>query len=694
MHSAGAMTTPYTAGNANSVSSNFHLSSSASHNKFDQTFNVPESILPGGHILHITLWNINFQKQQTIHQLYTLRLDGQKYSQFDRIYELGYPHMMEKYKHSHVFRNHRDVTTTNISSPLGTTTTEQNHNSTSTSTGNSNHHANGTKSDHNTDPIVRGRPRYEPRRRSHTADNNHNHHLDTTRNPSSSYFDNMHTTVNIHASASDDIDHYWERPPKLPTSSTVKVSTSTSNSPKHRKRFFSKDSGIDTTTNVNNWKQNLYQHDCATNDYEEKEYITKAKLRSFRDLRGDEQSYDQRNPYNIDNHQHGGYTQYEYTYQQQQPKNDDNDDIPTFAKPPRSTPANIQTKQNMQPSTSHNHGIPIYNSSPTNNHEHSNLTIDLLDDNNNKNNNNNNDADDHNRNNKFSPNPNHNHGLKPSISVPTLVRSTSDITLDTMLRDLGNNKMMKDTMMSTSDGMSVVTQRYAHLDPMQMSKTQQQINFRLQNPPVYADSLAGDLIQPQPSFGDNAAAGSDYANHNGYGSGVNGTGYNGTTINSMNNNTTATGNYSSNSHLNIGTRPSSSPQYHEPMSFTQQKSWVQQQQQPSQQPSQIHPPPAFNPAYNNNHQHNVLNFAGRHMYVPMQMQHNSTQNPSTTNTATVTSTASNLSQHQQQPQQPQQQQQEQPSPKLPIAPPAPTWDMLQNAFPNTPRHQNHKKMVG
>lgn len=66
-------------------------------------------------------------------------------------------------------------------------------------------------------------------------------------------------------------------------------------------------------------------------------------------------------------------------------------------------------------------------------------------------------------------------------------RSNSDITLDTAIKT-------DDDLMSLASGL---TNAYSHIDPTQNWKTQQNLSFRLQqHPPVYADSVAGDLFHP------------------------------------------------------------------------------------------------------------------------------------------------------------------------------------------------------
>jgi len=95
-----------------------------------------------------------------------------------------------------------------------------------------------------------------------------------------------------------------------------------------------------------------------------------------------------------------------------------------------------------------------------------------------------------------------------------IVRSTSSVTMDTMLKNGPDG-----TIRAENDDVSVAM--YSHIDPRQMYKTQQNLSFRLQNPPVYADTSAGDLIQPvyTPSVVDGGNGGmaspNPYVNQNG-----------------------------------------------------------------------------------------------------------------------------------------------------------------------------------
>ena len=86
-----------------------------------------------------------------------------------------------------------------------------------------------------------------------------------------------------------------------------------------------------------------------------------------------------------------------------------------------------------------------------------------------------------------------------------MVRSSSNVTLDTAI------KTPEDDLVSLSSGFSGI---YSHLDPNQNWKTQQNLSFRLQRPPVYSDTVAGDLIQPSPSFAA-VAGGQQHSSMNG-----------------------------------------------------------------------------------------------------------------------------------------------------------------------------------
>ena len=604
-----------------------------STNKFDQTFNIPQSILPGGHILHLTLWNMNFNKDQ-VDQLYTLRLDGQKYVEFAKIFELGHPDMMNKYNHA--FYKLRTNTSTATDSHSNNHDSHSNQQYSNASTNNNN--TNYDQREPQPDSLVRGRPRYQPKIKTMNKDMNLNNNTRVRSNTAdngilaperNSYYNGDDAQHVLNTSASDDIDHYWERrPPVLPT--TIIHRKASSMSPKQRKRnILRRDNNYAYNNNNNNqnnvynsnnhqysnqhqpWNNNLNKKDFASNDIQEKEYIAKAKLNSFRDLRGEEQSYDKNQ---------NNYNPYESRNNNIQVEESS---IPTFARPPRSNTLNkTKIKVHLSPSrfnnnnnnnssnnSSNNNNIHrnIQNNNQNNNQPHlqavqeTTLVPDLLDDNNNKPNV---------TNTTTSPK---NSGMRSSISFPTLVRSTSDITMDTMLRDMGKD----------ADGMSVVTEQYPHLDPKQMLHTQKHINFRLQNPPVYADSSAGDLIQPAPvPVSTTTTSGQQQPQNNVMSSSNN--------KNNSSSSNKGTMNYNSTNGINTPVTGA-----YQPMSFGQQQKWKCQQNLPSQQQQQSNPL---------QYQYNTVNFAGRHMHVPVPQQPVGF-NPS----------------------------------------PAPTWDSLHDAFLNTTR---------
>ena len=548
---------------------NYHQQRSV--NKFDHTFDIPEAVLPGGHILHITIYSSNLQlpKNKMMHssndnhhqtagveqyppsgtrnnnaasveQQFILRFDGQRYNQFYRIFQLGNQQMINQYKH--VLQKVQTTTTSphdlhDVSSP-----SNMSYNSAPSNLapgGGQLHTTQAQAQAHAQDAtILQGRPRYKPNNAATTSTsttNNNTHNFNST----TAFRGRSHTADNgILASEvarannnQDAANRYWEKTSShnLPTFIKKTKQTISSLSPSARNRLrkrFGKSDEYDTidhnfTSNVhqyhphhtnhddNGWKapsnQKFDRRDTAMNQHEEQQYIAKARLNSFRDLRGEQQSYDQRND-----------------------ENDDNVSIPTFARPPR-----------VIASKSNNHLKPVQESA-----------ADLLDDYKN-----NNTSDNQHVNRQRS---NSDHG---SISFPAVVRTTSSVTMDTALGgEVGPD---------CSDTVSVLTEHFSHLDPRQMQKTQANLSFRLQAPPVFADSLAGDLIQPTmvaPSpmgFGNN---------------------------NNNNNNRNANMN----------------PQYpsQTPAGITYQ---------PSQQPQQQR----YHQQYQNQQfqQQNAMNFAGRHMQM-------------------------------------------------------------------------------
>jgi hypothetical protein len=182
----------------------------------------------------------------------------------------------------------------------------------------------------------------------------------------------------------------------------------------------------------------LLSGDVAKSDEEEDIMIAKARINSFRDMR-EYQDKSQSGIYANNQQEQENFVARAKIHSFRDMRAADDMTIPSFARPPPSTrpqPSHVQNRPHLQ---SVQEGI------------------DLLDVNN---------------------------TLHPGRG---LVRSSSNVTLDTAI------KTPEDDLMSLASG-------YSHLDPNQNWKTQQNISFRLQRPPVYADTAAGDLIQPSPSF--------------------------------------------------------------------------------------------------------------------------------------------------------------------------------------------------
>jgi len=181
---------------------------------------------------------------------------------------------------------------------------------------------------------------------------------------------------------------------------------------------------------------------------EEMKQMAKARLNSFRDLREQRERQDSYLRY-------GGGAGLE----------DDDMSIPTFARPP---PAAAKPMGASRPSPSRTRTrLPSGGGGGMNNPSHiTNLyavqeDVDLLD----------------------VDNP-----PTPPIEHMRMARRPSDVTIDTAIKP------------PADDEMSSFSDVYSHLDPNQMWKTQQDVSFRLQRPPVYSDTAAGDLIQPSSSF--------------------------------------------------------------------------------------------------------------------------------------------------------------------------------------------------
>ena len=191
---------------------------------------------------------------------------------------------------------------------------------------------------------------------------------------------------------------------------------------------------------------------------EERRQIAQAKVHSFRDLRGEIPDRVQRHhSENMPHNRHGGGGRHgSDNISLDSGLSYSDSSMPAFARP---SPDRKQQSPFRKPPTPpvHNPLPPKPTSYPINN--------DFLD---------------------LNPPPaaNIGGGRRP------ILRTTSSLTLDTMLKSTTEDKR---------DDMSYVADT-PHLDPTQIWKTQQGLSFRLQNPPVYADTMAGDLINPSPSF--------------------------------------------------------------------------------------------------------------------------------------------------------------------------------------------------
>eukprot|EP00551_Chaetoceros_affinis_P012860 CAMPEP_0203670440 /NCGR_PEP_ID=MMETSP0090-20130426/6510_1 /ASSEMBLY_ACC=CAM_ASM_001088 /TAXON_ID=426623 /ORGANISM="Chaetoceros affinis, Strain CCMP159" /LENGTH=798 /DNA_ID=CAMNT_0050535301 /DNA_START=251 /DNA_END=2647 /DNA_ORIENTATION=- len=680
-----------------------------STNKFDETFNIPQSILPGGHILHITAYSNNFKFVQSNantnamnmntadgggggisnnfnsqrnesdvqHQQFIMRLDGQRYSQFCKIYELGSANMLNKYRL--VLEKARSFSGNGAHANANSSV---NNSQSGNSAPPKIHHTN--EDGEETDSVVRGRPRYRPKssegrlRSIHYMNMNSNNN-NTSNYPNSGIDANTNVSANrtrsntadndiqiqqrrqqqqqqfsydqpILASKSEDIhynnsssnhqnyfnqnnedDRYWERTPVLPTRTfgNQQQQNFRSNKPKALSPRRRSKKAFPTIPKNSTQQQQQHKHyashhygmhkfderDVANNSVQEQKYIAEARINSFRDLRGEQQYYE--NNHNPNNgHYQTQQPRQSSQYKQHQPEQhqheeeEDNMTVPTFARPPREitskTKGHVNVHRNENSSNQDNN-----NQSHLKGVNETNSISDLLDRNNN--------------NNINSPDRN-------SISgeISTLIRSTSSLTLDTMLRDI--------------DASTIATEKYPHLDPnpMQMMKTQQNLNFKLQlHPPVYADSSAGDLIQPTPSFGGVSGGG---GNSNAF------AGTTSSNIGGMNSNAGEQGggfHASGHGHASVHQHH----QYHAQVNSTNLSS--------APSPSMNYRPMSFTPQHHQFHQHNPMNYAGRHMEMGV----------SSTN----------------------QQQQTQPADF--VAPPPPTWDALNIAFGPTPVQQNKKQFA-
>lgn len=514
--------------------------------KFDHAFNIPQSILPGGHIFHITAYNQPLNSNNVgEHRQFILRFDGQRFSQFTKIYELGGPDMMNTYRNAihklNQSQQSQQYDTIAVTAGNNNSHGENGYNGNIGHETNSNNNNNTDYDVSETYSVVGDRPRYNPkttRGRSSTADNGILASDVARANSNFNTNDNYYINNNIYSVDDNHVDRYWEKAPALPNNNNRGKNTRMSVRTAHhrissslsptRQRFNNIHNNTYNNNNQDWFRSGKYdQRDVAMDSNMEQKYIAKAMVHSFRDLRGDNGVEDDDN-------------------------NDDNMSIPTFARPPRVI-KNSNNRNTHHTNAKHPHSPHLATVQETSS------VKDLLGD-------------------------NYATGHDSNDDGPyNLIRSTSSITIDTMLRDSHLD----------NDNISVLTDQYSHLDPKQMSRTQQNISFRLQTPPVYADSTAGDLIQPSTaSFVGGGMNGNSAASHHFF-----------------------------------------SPTGH-PYGMQQQQYHQHQQQQPQQLQQNVYPgfnnmnhnttmrsniPTMNTTSSNHNNNSNVMNFAGRHMnlgFVP------------------------------------------------------------------------------
>lgn len=260
---------------------------------------------------------------------------------------------------------------------------------------------------------------------------------------------------------SEENKRYWEQP-------TIPLATNsnTTNGTYHRSNSSGNHGGYNQNQNHTGLKGRTYTNasapdllhldiPVARDDREEAAFLTKARLQSFRDLK--QQNYQKmemaksNNIYAKNKDEEEKYVAQARINSFRDLKGEDDMTVPSFARPPShraSYPREQKQNQNQKP-----HLQAVQESK------------DLLD------------IDD---------------GAEDLLwGKSGMVRSSSNVTLDTAI------KTPEDDLVSLSSGFSGI---YSHLDPNQNWKTQQNLSFRLQRPPVYSDTVAGDLIQPSPSF--------------------------------------------------------------------------------------------------------------------------------------------------------------------------------------------------
>lgn len=395
------------------ASSSSHAMKVVPSQRFEHSMYVPEEIVPGGHVIHITAWALGFGSHGSPDNQFSMTLDGQNYRDFYPMYKLGSPEMRNKYSVA----------------------------------------------------LEKAREKLSRLGREHDQDQEEGEE----RNPTRERWERMATTsasTTMDSTTSRPFmsfnvkeDRYWEKP-TVPLPSKAGTTAS----------------AWDNASAPDLLPPDIRPEDVARNDREEETLLAQARLESFRDLKRQQEQRARMASDAASKHLYAADQRQEEQFLAQARIRSFRDirgssgtaggvsggddasmamSIPSFARPPpvhrSSYPA--ARYHPAHPSSSH-YLKPVKEGA-----------VDLLD------------VDDQ-----------HHQESQEGL----LRRSESSVTLDTAIQSPDD-----DLMSLTTSGMSDV---YSHLDPRQNWRTQQNVSFRLQKPPVYADTLAGDLIQPSASF--------------------------------------------------------------------------------------------------------------------------------------------------------------------------------------------------
>ena len=398
----------------------------AARSKLEHSLTLPESVFPGGHLVHIVAWALPSAAPKG-HAQFSMTFDGQDYQDFFKLFQLG-PTVLQQYQHvldRVLFHSSNTTTNSKTRAPP----------SISTHTRSTRLEPSKRGDEHEVDTLVRGRPRYNSQGSKRVT-----HAFLPSAPPPPMEFPTLRQS-----SSSPNVVHY--APPPAPPAPAV------------------------------------FQDTTMTE--EERKLIAQAKVRSFRDLRGTSSSpirrWNSERPYHHPQNYHHASDHQSLdsglSYSESS--------MPAFARPStdRKRKPSPFRKRPSQPPPPAAPAPPAPTPVPLKPTSFP-MENDLMD---------------------LHPPPTAAIGIEQSRPI---LRSTSSLTLDTMLRSQPGGGIATH---STSTGMAIdyddkrddmsFMADMPHLDPTQMWKTQQGLSFRLQNrPPVYADTAAGDLIQPSPSF--------------------------------------------------------------------------------------------------------------------------------------------------------------------------------------------------